>query len=131
MQNPQNMTNKTTGISKNQVFKCFDLLNNFFKEKNENFEDLLYRYSIYHLSNFLFFKPIFNNKDYIEGYKSFLLLITDERFNKNTNIMNNIKVFFIRILALFPYKITFLFINKIIILLKKIEDILLRILKKY
>lgn len=118
MQNPKSITNTTTGINKCQIFKCFDLLKNFFEEQNENFEDLLYRYSIYHLSNFFFFKPVFNSKEYMEGYEKFLLLIFDEKFNKNINIMNKVKVFFIRIVALFPYKITFLFINKIIILLK-------------
>lgn len=32
-----------------------------------NYEDLLYRKSIYHLKNFLYFKPVFDNKEYVEG----------------------------------------------------------------
>ncbi|MCB8566203.1 glycosyltransferase family 2 protein [Fusobacterium ulcerans] len=125
IQNPKSITNTTTGINKCQIFQCFDLLDEFFKEKNEKFEDLLYRYSIYHISNFLFFKPMFNNKEYIKGYKSFLLLISDKRFDENTNRINKIKVFFIKILKYFPYKITFLFLNKIVVLLKKIKSLII------
>lgn len=122
-QNPQSMINTLNGVTKCQIFKCFDLLNDFFKEQNENFEDLLYRNSIYHLKNFLSFKPVFNNEEYMEGYKNFLLLISDKRFDENTDILNRIMLFFIKIFKFFPYKITFLFLNKILILLKRIRKI--------
>ena len=117
------MINTLNGVTKCQIFKCFDLLNDFFKEQNENFEDLLYRNSIYHLKNFLSFKPVFNNEEYMEGYKNFLLLISDKRFDENTDILNRIMLFFIKIFKFFPYKITFLFLNKILILLKRIRKI--------
>lgn len=125
IQNPKSITNTTTGINKCQVFQCFDLLDDFFKEKNEKFEDLLYRYSIYNLSNFLFFKPMFNNKEYMGGYKKFLFLIRDKRFNENRDIVGKITLFFIKILIIFPYKITFLFLNKIVVLLKKIKSLII------
>ncbi|UYI80111.1 MAG: glycosyltransferase [Fusobacterium varium] len=121
-QNSESITNMINGVKKCQIFKCFDLLKIFFKEQNEDWDDSLYRLSIYHLNDFLFFKPVFTNKEYINGYKSFLLLISDKRFDKNQNIMNKIKVFFIKILKYFPYKITFLFLNKIIILLKNVRS---------
>lgn len=126
MQNSQNMTNKATGINKCQIFQCFDLLKNFFENQNANYEELLYRSSIYHLKNFISFEPIFENKDYMEGYKRFLSLIKDERFNKNREIIDKTTLLFIRIFIFFPYKTTFLFINKIIILLKKIRDIFIK-----
>ncbi|WP_270446860.1 glycosyltransferase family 2 protein [Fusobacterium varium] len=123
IQNSQGVINTTTGISKVQIFKCFDLLKEFFKEQNMNYEDLLYRSSIYHMKNFISFEPIFENKYYMEGYKRFLFLIKDERFNENREIIDRITLFFVKIFIFFPHKITFLFINKIIILLKKIKHI--------
>lgn len=124
MQNPKSITNTTTGINKCQIFQCFDLLEDFFKEKNEKFEDLLYRNRLHHLNDFLFLKPVFDNEVYKDGYKRFLLLISDKRFDENINRMNKIKVFFMKVLSMFPYKITFLFINKILILLRRIRNIL-------
>ncbi len=121
--NPKSITNTTTGINKCQIFQCFDLLDDFFKEKNEKFEDLLYRNRLHHLNGFLFLKPVFDNEVYMDGYKRFLLLISDKRFDENANRMNKVKVFFMKVLSMFPYKITFLFINKIIILLKRIKNI--------
>ncbi|EPC09066.1 glycosyltransferase family 2 protein [Fusobacterium ulcerans] len=70
-QNPQSIINTLNGVTKCQIFKCFDLLKFFFKEQNEDWDDSLYRFSIYHLNDFLFFKPVFTNKEYIKGYKSF------------------------------------------------------------
>lgn len=96
----------------------------FFKEKNEKFENLLYRNRLHHLNVFLFFKPVFNNKEYKEGYKNFLLLISDKRFKKNIVVINKRMLFFIKILKYFPYKATFLFINKIMSLLKRIKKYL-------
>lgn len=128
-QNSESITNMINGVKKCQIFKCFDLLKNFFKEQNINYEDLLYRSSIYHLKNFISFEPVFENKYYMEGYKRFLFLIKDERFNENREIIDRITLFFIKILKYFPYKTTFLFLNKIIVLLKKIRDIFLNIEK--
>ena len=120
-QNPESITNTINGVTKCQIFKCFDLLKEFFKEQNESIEDLLYRNSIYHLKNFLSFKSVFNSKEYMEGYEKFLFLIRDKRFNENRDIVGKITLFFIKILIMFPYKITFLFLNKIVVLLKKIK----------
>ena len=125
-QNSESITNTINGIRKIQIFKCFDLLKEFFKEQNINYEDLLYRSSIYHLKNFISFEPVFENKYYMEGYKRFLFLIKDERFNENREIIDRITLFFIKIFKFFPYKITFLFLNKIIVLLKKIRDIFIK-----
>lgn len=121
-QNPKSITNTTNGITKCQIFKCFNLLKNFFEKQNADYQDLLYRYSIYHSINFLFFKPIFDNSEYIEGYKRFLVIINDKKLYKNTDIVNKIVLLFIKILIFFPDKRTFLFINKTIILLKNIRS---------
>ena len=89
-ENSKSITNTITGIKKCQIFKCFDLLKIFFEEQNEDYEELLYRYNIYHLNDFLFFKPAFDNKEYVEGYKNFLLFIRDKRLNENRDILNKI-----------------------------------------
>lgn len=68
---------------------------------------------------------MFNNKEYMGGYKKFLFLIRDKRFNENRDIVGKITLFFIKILIIFPYKITFLFLNKIVVLLKKIKSLII------